>query len=715
MTKFNKATNTNLDNADSKRRFLLDKDLLLQSMFRINTLLVSPSRTEIILKKILDEVVEVINFDRGIIRLFDETKQFLVAKVVKNYTSEETKIAFDMALDINRDDCIPVKATKTGNPIAINDVNEEAINITELDKRLTKIQNRGSIICAPLKIEHEVIGVITAWRREETNFFAEEIDMFLTFATQVSIVIKNARLLETNSEKIRKLLLLQMAVSEMNGSQNKKGTIKEITNRTAKLITGADIAMIYLWDIQRNRVEVDDTLLKNATNTNIDTKKWQQMIEKAKLLNRTMAIAKSSNLSLFTDFSAEMLVPLNYTDRYSGFLYVSKAKGEYTEDDINLLEILVKNATTAHDNIIMQKLLFKEATTLKDEVATLKRREDMLLGFHNIIGNSNEISAIFRLIENIAIHNTNVLITGESGTGKELVSRAIHRQSPRAEKKFVEISCSAIPSSLLESELFGYEAGAFTDAKKRKIGLLEHANGGTLLLDEIGEMDMLLQAKFLRMLEDGFIRRVGGVEKVPLDIRFIFATNRDLNKMIDDGAFREDLFYRINVVPIKLPPLRERGKDIMLLAEHFLSEFNKKFHRNIKGVSDDATMVLLNYHWPGNIRELRNVVERAIILKGSDGNTICVADLPQEVGFAGSANQSFAISQQHENDIVGSIDFNSTIEKIAIKAKDKMIEDALTVSNGNKTRAAKLLGISRYQIIREQKKICNHRQKKQAK
>ncbi|MCF8054632.1 MAG: sigma 54-interacting transcriptional regulator [Deltaproteobacteria bacterium] len=686
----------------SEGYLLLDKDKLLRSLFKINSLLVLRAETNTLLRAILDEVVSSIGFDRGIIRLLDESGQFLEAKVVKNYSPAEAEVAFSFPLDVDKHECIPVRAVKSGQIIAIQDVLQVLEQITEIDRKLVQIENCGAVISAPLKIEEEIIGVITAWKKEKAQFLQEDIDLFLTFATQISVVIKNARLHEANNGKIEKLMILQKAVSDMNVDIRQKDSIRKITMDAAVNISGADIALVYLWDVKKNRVDVDDY---SDSNLPIEQKKWTKLAEMAKDLETPLLIGRGDKISLLPDDNAGLVVPLNYPGRYSGFLYASKKKGFFTVNDLNLLEILVQNATTAYDNARMHKIVERKASTLKNEVATLKQRADMLLGFHNIIGNSEEIRAIFSLIESIAIHDTSVLITGESGTGKELVARAIHRQSPRAKNGFVEVNCSAIPSSLLESELFGHEAGAFTDARKRKMGLMEYASGGTLLLDEIGEMDMPLQAKFLRVLEDAFIRRIGGLEKIPIDVRFIFATNRDLGKMVEEGLFREDLFYRINVVPLRLPPLRERNDDIMLLAEHFLSEFNKKFYRNIKGFKSGARAALLSYNWPGNIRELRNVVERAIILKKA-GDSIGLSDLPVEVVRALPKDNISEIMDVRSEDLSTSY---KEILKMPRGMELKLIEDALAKTGGNKTKAAELLGISRYQIIREQKKIKNNK------
>jgi transcriptional regulator with PAS, ATPase and Fis domain len=312
------------------------------------------------------------------------------------------------------------------------------------------------------------------------------------------------------------------------------------------------------------------------------------------------------------------------------------------------------------------------------------------------------------VIEEVASHNTNILIQGESGTGKELIARAIHRQSNRHSKPFVDVNCAAIPGTLLESELFGYEAGAFTDARKRKIGLLEYANGGTLLLDEVGDMSIQLQVKFLRMLENGYIRRLGGTENIPIDVRFIFSTNMDLTKMVSEGLFREDLFYRIRVVPIIIPPLRERPDDILLLARYYIEEFNKKFGKKVRGFSKEAEQILKAYTWPGNVRELKNIIERVMILQKS-GTTLASDDLPAEIKVA--LDQRY-LKVEIEKFLpllsAGEINYTSITEKIMNDIKEKIIENALEISGGNKTIAAKQLSISRYKFIREQKKIGKH-------
>jgi transcriptional regulator with GAF, ATPase, and Fis domain len=416
--------------------------------------------------------------------------------------------------------------------------------------------------------------------------------------------------------------------------------------------------------------------------------------------------ASADAVPLYEGYPSEIAIPFLVEGKFEGALYIAKSIGRFSQDQINVLDILVKNATTAYDNAIMHALLSLEAKTLKTEVEKLKERENILLGFHNILGQSKKMLDLFHIIEDVAGHNTNILIQGESGTGKELSARAIHRQSNRNTKPFVEVNCAAIPGTLLESELFGYEQGAFTDAKKRKIGLLEYANGGTMLLDEIGDMSVHLQAKFLRVLEDGYIRRLGGNEKIPVDLRFIFATNKDLNRMVAEGGFREDLFYRISVVPILIPPLRERVDDIILLAKYYVEEFNNKFMKKVKGFDKDAEQNLKNYQWPGNVRELKNIIERIMILHDV-GDIIVPENLPAEIKAnrgVGGGSLNDILTRLSEN----GVKYDDLIEEILNDTKRKVIVKALDLSKGKKTKAATLLGISRYKFMREQKKIYDH-------
>lgn len=691
---------------------ILDKDRLLQSIFRISTFVTESRNLNEILKKILDEVVDTLGFRIGNIRLFDASKQYLETQVVKNYSSEEAERAFSMAIDVLKHDCVAAKVATSGEPMAIEDAATDS-RITETDRMLAKVYSNGSMICAPLKIGDEVIGTMAASCQEETKFFPEEIKLFLTFANQMGIIIHNARLFEENAEKIRQLVILQKAVSEMNARHLLDNNILNILTKSSVLITHCDKVMVYFLDVEKNR-----SLVTFGEEIFIDEKKtYEQQVAKS-IIKKALDVNTITTqqgpapllIPIFPGFASEIAVPFSVKDKFRGVLYLAKKSGSYSPDQIQVLDILAQDAATSYDNAIMHSILSLEAQSLKTEVEKLKERENILLGFHNILGQSDKMKAVFHIIEEIAGHDTSVLIQGESGTGKELIARALHKQSNRREKRFIDINCAAIPGTLLESELFGYEAGAFTDAKKRKTGLLEVAIGGTLLLDEIGEMSIHLQAKFLRMLEDGYIRRLGGTDNIPIDIRFIFSTNRDLVRMVAEGTFREDLYYRISVVPIRMPSLRERGEDILLLAQFYIDEFNKKFQKRIRGFSKDAEAVLLSYAWPGNVRELKNLMERVMILQNRN-SVITPENLPAELRASADQNKSrnlfprLSQVESFSSDEMDISDYDTVTEKITNDIKSKIITQALSKSRGNQTQAAKLLGISRYKLIREQKRL----------
>jgi len=329
--------------------------------------------------------------------------------------------------------------------------------------------------------------------------------------------------------------------------------------------------------------------------------------------------------------------------------------------------------------IVIKKAL--ENFDLRREVAGL-RSEHKKVGSPTIVGKGKLMQHVLAMMERVAKSEAStVLVQGESGTGKELVAKWIHYESSRADKPFVAINCAAVPSTLLESELFGYDKGAFTDAKAMKKGLFELADGGTVFLDEIGDMELGMQAKLLRFLEDRTFRRVGGSKVITVDVRIISATNKDLLKAVEEKSFRNDLYYRLQVIPIFLPPLRERKEDIVILANHFIESFNKEFNKKIKGLSAGAEQMLTDYSWPGNIRELKNVIERAIILGGED--TLMLEHLPLEI-----VAQSAAPAPGQ------STVFQLPPEGVDIEEVEKeLIRQALEVSDGNQSKAAKKLSL----------------------
>ena len=352
-----------------------------------------------------------------------------------------------------------------------------------------------------------------------------------------------------------------------------------------------------------------------------------------------------------------------------------------------------------------------DAGELRTEVETLRDEVRRRAGYHDVVGVSRKITELMKFVYKVAASEaTTILVQGESGTGKDLVAKAIHYRSNRAERPFVAINCSAIPETLMEAELFGHEKGAFTDAKAMKKGLFEVADGGTLFLDEIGELSPLLQAKLLRVLEDQVIRRVGGVRDIQVEVRVIAASNRDLEREVREGRFRQDLYYRLAIISIFLPSLRERKEDILPLIDFFLAHYNRKFRKSVQGISEDTRRLLLNYDWPGNVRELKNALERAMILE--EGSLLKPDDLPFSVASgrsgpvltdksAGAPVESQPAPGKRRLPPLSIPEGGTSLEDV----EHALVELALQQSHGNQIKAAKLLNISRDALRYKMKKF----------
>jgi len=341
-----------------------------------------------------------------------------------------------------------------------------------------------------------------------------------------------------------------------------------------------------------------------------------------------------------------------------------------------------------------------ESLRWKKEAGYLRRELRRLTGLDNIIGQSSKMRAIFDLIQTVAPQSSRVLITGESGTGKELVARAIHENSLRSQAPFITINCGAFPETLLESELFGYMKGSFTGANENRLGLFQAAHQGTLFMDEIGNMSLTMQVKLYRVLQEGKVRPIGSNEEADVDVRIIAATNKDFEKEIAEGRFREDLYYRLSVIPIQLPPLRERREDIPLLARHFLERFRKSMEKPIEGIAPEAMTRLESYDWPGNVRELENTMERAVALE--TGREITLRVLPDRIaGYSGSLSLGEPAPLAAEFPADG-IDF----EKEIAEAERRYLQAALEKAGGVRTKASELLKIT-YRSFRHYAKKHN--------
>jgi Nif-specific regulatory protein len=405
-------------------------------------------------------------------------------------------------------------------------------------------------------------------------------------------------------------------------------------------------------------------------------------IEKEPLfLNRTQSRndLKKSDISF-------ICVPVKIGSTIYGTLSVDRLFNEDIafEEDVRLLSIV---ASTIAQGLKIQQMVQDEKKQLLDENITLKEKLKERYSLYNIVGTSNKMNEVFQMIERIANTDVTVLIRGESGTGKELVANAIHFNSARASKPFLKLNCAALPDALTESELFGHEKGAFTGATEQRTGRFERADGGTLFLDEIGALNLVAQAKLLRVLQEREFERIGGNRTLQVDVRIVAATSKDLEGSIEEGTFREDLYYRLNVFPIFIPPLRERKTDILLLADFFVEKFNGKHKKDVRRISTPAIDMLMQYHWPGNVRELENSIERAVLL--CTDRVIHSHHLPP------------TLQTGEQSGTVPSLSFEGAIQNY----EKELIIDALKNSGGNMAEAARLLKTSERVVSYSIKKL----------
>ncbi len=442
----------------------------------------------------------------------------------------------------------------------------------------------------------------------------------------------------------------------------------------------------------------DEFEIRKILSAYLTSKKGGYEVAQAANIEEAMSMATKQPFDHI--LSDVFLGPADDPDVETGLDFLKRAKAAGIESNIIIMSgkadvdlameaIHLGAVDYFHKPVTAEHLLFvlrraEEQTRLKKENELLRNEVKNKYSFQNIIARSPAMENIFGVIEKVKDYKTTVLVTGESGTGKELVAKALHFNSIRKNGPFIPVNCGGIPENLLESEFFGHVKGAFTDAVRGKKGLFEEANGGTLFLDELGDLPLTLQVKLLRVLQEEEIRPVGDTRTIKVDVRIIAATAMDLSKAVEEGRFREDLYYRINVLSIVIPPLRERKEDIKLLVDHFIAKYNKRLETNIQGVSPEAMQILLDYRWPGNVRELENLIERAMVL--SDGKLIKAEDLPPSVNTS--------ISKESVDGLVGLDATNLSIKKASKVLERELIKRALERTKGNKTQACNLLEIS---------------------
>ena len=551
-----------------------------------------------------------------------------------------------------------------------------------------------AVLVAPFVIRNELFGVLGLHYCHQPHRWTEtEVRLVEWLAGQVTIGLQFTQLYQEKEREVE-LTRLMLEVSNDISARTDFSEITDLLIDRAINLLKADYGFIAILDPAGETLHFDEARsrrgfdLRKAVEARFREARELRLVEHpligelvADRRSERLADARESPLAryLFTNVfrgKSALIVPITVKERGLGIIAIlwHNEEAHLSDYDLQLLE-----------GLSSQLAIALEKDRLATEVIRLKRQLNDQRAGERIIGNSAPLRRVVDMALSVADSNTTVLLEGESGTGKELVASLIQFNSRRATRPFIKINCGAIPESLLETELFGHERGAFTDARSRRIGRFEEASGGTLFLDEIGEMSLSAQVSLLRILQDGEFTRVGGSEVVRTDVRVIAATNKNLEDEIGKERFRRDLFYRLNVYPIHLPPLRERKEDIEQLVAYFIERYQRKSGRRVSGISDQALALLQEYSWPGNVRELENCLERAVIVAA--GRMINESDLPESV-------------RAHRSPLV------SGVIELALPSRMDQIEEAvinrtLLLTNGDKAKAARLLGIGRKTLYRK--------------
>jgi transcriptional regulator with GAF, ATPase, and Fis domain len=551
-----------------------------------------------------------------------------------------------------------------------------------------------SVLVAPFVYRDELLGVMGLHYCHEAHRWTEtEVKLVEWLAGQVSIGLQYTQLYQEKEKEVEITRLMLEISNDINARTDFNEITDFVIDRALDLLK-ADYGCIAILDNQGEQLHFDELRARRGFDLrkSVESKYREartlrlpdhpavsELLDEGQTLrledSRTSPLARYLFSQVIKGKSA-LIAPITVKERVLGIIamvWVNEGK-RFSDYDVQVL-----------GGISSQIAIALEKDRLAAEVIRLKRELNDARAGERIIGSSPKIRRAIEMALSVADSNTTVLVQGESGTGKELIASLLQFNSRRASRPFIKINCGAIPQALLETELFGHERGAFTDARSRRIGRFEEANGGTLFLDEIGEMSLAAQVSLLRVLQDGEFTRVGGNEVIKTDVRVVAATNKDLEKEIEEGRFRRDLFYRLNVYPIALPPLRERTDDVEQLIAYFIERFQQKSGKRVAGISDRALRILKSYPWPGNVRELENCVERAVIVAA--GRTITEQDLPETIRAQVTPDQSTNL----QLNVPMKMD---EVERI-------MINQTLLYTNGDKAKAARLLGIGRKTLYRK--------------
>src|SRR2546429_2336280 len=592
-------------------------------------------------------------------------------------------------------------------PIKLDDT-----SAPELDHKIrffAKSLGTRSLLVVPVVLDGDVLGLIGLHHTRTTRHWADEEVAFLqSIATQLAIGYQYTRIYTDKKREAETTKALLEIANALNARSNFSEVTSAVLERALALV-GADYCALGVLDADEKRISlaafkaaphaVTDSVrgLIEAYGKSLDITEYPAMVDilsqgkTFKLHETDLPIPLRAIFNAKLGGRSALIAPVRIAGHAFGLLgFVwSEQRDRFTDYEVALVEGIGNQIGTA-----------LERDHLSAEIMRLKSALHERYGEERIIGQAPAIRRAIQLGLSVADTQTSVLIHGESGTGKELLANLIHFNSGPADKPYIKLNCGAIPETLLESELFGHEKGAFTDARARRRGRFEEADGGTLFLDEVGEMTLAAQVRFLRVLQDGEFTRVGGNELLRADVRIIAASNVDLERAVDEGSFRRDLFYRLSVFPINLPPLRERREDIHPMVIHFLEHYKQRTGRFVSSISKPALTALISYDWPGNVRELENAVERAVIIAA--GRQIELDDLPSAIGNVLSEREAMVRTERAQAANEGrsaklEIEVPSSMDEIERHA----IQATLDYTSGDKTRAAKLLNIGRKTIYRK--------------
>lgn len=657
----------------------------------------SAQSTDELLNFLIDRCIEITGALTGSIMLLNHETNILEIKVFRGLKKERV-----IQTRLKAGEGVTGHVVKTGTPLLIN-------NVDEIEYYVRIRGDLKSELAVPLKWDKEIIGVISVDSNKRNAFTNEDLDILIVISNIAAQILLKANLIDDLKQQINN----QTTLLKIAGILEESLILKDMFNRVMKVISTAiqiKRGMLLIVDknnklttfagyklspeaMNRGVYEIGEGItgqaFKHGKSIIIkDIRKSNEFLNKMKI--------RRGNL----EYNSFFIIPLKYRQNTFGILsiekpYLNNKNFSETKSFLTLIASLI--STKIHTYEIVQK----EKEDLLEKNRELKEKLLQQDSSTTFMGKNKKILEIHELVNLVSETDATIMITGETGTGKEVLARYIHNKSKRWEKSFIGINCAAIPENLLESELFGYKKGAFTGAVSDKKGKFVLANDGTLFLDEIGDLSIPLQSKILRVIQDKMVDPLGSEKSIKVDVRIISATNKNLKELISENKFREDLYYRLNVININIPSLSERKDDIPILINRFVSIYSKKYNKQIQGTTERFKKHLLKYPWPGNIRELENVIERAVIL--SKNNMLDITSIPEHItGTEFKTEDIFEKSILHEINLYRE---GEIFDKIIENVERTLIENTLTETNGNQSEASKILGLHRNTLLNKIKKF----------